>query len=36
VIEAVALARDESVEIVRETTGENARIAFPRLENPPV
>jgi TatD DNase family protein len=32
VIEAVALARDESVEIVRETTAENARIAFPRLE----
>jgi len=31
VIEAVALARDESVEIVRETTAENARIAFPRL-----
>jgi TatD DNase family protein len=32
VIEAVAQARDESVEIVRETTAENARIAFPRLE----
>jgi TatD DNase family protein len=32
VIEAVALARDESVEIVRETTAENARIAFPRLQ----
>jgi TatD DNase family protein len=32
VIEAVARARDESVEIVRETTAENARIAFPRLE----
>jgi TatD DNase family protein len=31
VIEAVALARDESVEIVRETTAENAKIAFPRL-----
>ena len=31
VIEAVARARDESVEIVRETTAENARIAFPRL-----
>src|SRR4249920_4087456 len=32
VIEAVALARAESVEIVRETTAENARIAFPRLQ----
>ncbi len=32
VIEAVALARDEPVEIVRETTAENARIAFPRLQ----
>jgi TatD DNase family protein len=31
VIEAVASARDESVEIVRETTAENAKIAFPRL-----
>jgi TatD DNase family protein len=31
VIEAVALARDESVESVRETTAENAKIAFPRL-----
>ncbi|HEY2965238.1 MAG TPA: TatD family hydrolase [Actinomycetota bacterium] len=32
VIEAVALARDESVEIVRETTAENAKIAFPTLQ----
>jgi TatD DNase family protein len=32
VIEAVALARDEPVEIVRETTSENARIAFPGLQ----
>src|SRR6266508_2835055 len=31
VIEAVARARDESVEIVGEATTENARIAFPRL-----
>jgi hypothetical protein len=31
VIEAVAGARDEAVEIVRETTAENAKIAFPRL-----
>jgi TatD DNase family protein len=31
VIDAVALARDESVEIVREITAENAKIAFPRL-----
>lgn len=31
VIEAVSSARDESVEIVRETTAENAKIAFPRL-----
>ena len=33
VIEAVARARDESVEIVRETTAENAKIAFPRLRD---
>jgi len=32
VIEAVALARDEPVEIVRETTAANARKAFPRLQ----
>jgi TatD DNase family protein len=32
VIEAVALARDEPVEIVRETTAQNAKIAFPRLD----
>ena len=32
VIEAVARARDESVEIVREITAENAKIAFPRLQ----
>ena len=31
VIEAIALARDEPVEIVRETTAANARNAFPRL-----
>jgi TatD DNase family protein len=31
VIEAIALARDEPVEIVRETTAANARKAFPRL-----
>ncbi len=31
VIEAIASARDEPVEIVRETTSENAKIAFPRL-----
>jgi TatD DNase family protein len=31
VIEAIASARDEPVEIVRETTVENAKIAFPRL-----
>jgi TatD DNase family protein len=32
VIEAIALARDEPVEIVRETTAANARKAFPRLQ----
>ena len=32
VIEAIALAREEPVEIVRETTAANARRAFPRLE----
>ena len=32
VIEAVALAREEPVEIVREITAENARTAFPRLQ----
>ena len=32
VIEAIALARDEPVEIVREITAENARTAFPRLQ----
>ncbi|HEX6231258.1 MAG TPA: TatD family hydrolase [Actinomycetota bacterium] len=31
VIEAVALARDEPVEVVRRSTAENARTAFPRL-----
>jgi TatD DNase family protein len=31
VIEAIASARDEPVEILRETTAENAKIAFPRL-----
>jgi TatD DNase family protein len=31
VIEAIALAREEPVEIVRETTAANARKAFPRL-----
>ena len=31
VIEAIALARDEAVDIVRETTAANARKAFPRL-----
>ena len=35
VIDAVALARDEAVEIVREITAENAKIAFPRLRNAP-
>jgi TatD DNase family protein len=35
VIDAVALARDESVEIVREITAQNARIAFPRLQKAP-
>jgi len=35
VIEAVARARDESVEIVRETTAENAKLAFPRLRRTP-
>jgi TatD DNase family protein len=35
VIDAVALARDESVEIVREITAENAKIAFPRLRKAP-
>jgi TatD DNase family protein len=34
VIDAVARARDEPVEIVRETTAVNARIAFPRLREP--
>jgi TatD DNase family protein len=32
VIESIALARDEPVEIVRETTSANARTAFPRLQ----
>jgi len=32
VIEAIALARDEPVEILRETTAANARKAFPRLQ----
>jgi TatD DNase family protein len=32
VIDAVALARDESVEIVREISAENAKIAFPKLQ----
>jgi TatD DNase family protein len=32
VIEAIALARDEPVAIVRETTAANARKAFPRLQ----
>ena len=32
VIEAIALAREEPVEIVRETTAANARRAFPRLQ----
>ena len=35
VIEAVATAREEPVEIVRETTAENAKIAFPRLREAP-
>ena len=32
VIEAIALARDQPVEIVRKITAENARTAFPRLQ----
>jgi TatD DNase family protein len=35
VIEAIATAREEPVEIVRETTAENAKIAFPRLREAP-
>jgi TatD DNase family protein len=35
VIEALALARDEPVEIVREITAQNAKIAFPRLQKAP-